>query len=632
VSVEGSKVLRFPRTIPAPAEPRGPEVGDVVAGGRYVLLECLGVGGLGTVFLADDLTASRRVAIKTLVPRYIGRREREQRLFDEFRYLERVKDRRHVVEAIECGRLSEFDGWPFMVMEHVDGLSLFRRLLQGKRMTPAEIIELGLQTARGIQAIHRARVVHRDITPQNLLLTESGKGTTVKIIDFSHGADADARKLMAGEHGRLTGMHEVPGTAQYMPPEQANAKAADPRMDIYSFGIVLHEMITGRNPFAGMTRDVYIDRQRQDALQVDPLDPRVYPDLPESLLRLVGRCLRENPAGRPAIELVIRRFEAMHVEVEPFEAARTQPRLVRPVLEVAADESRDAIGLDVAPAAELGPVGGDLVVEAAVVVEASAVAEVAPTVEVAAAAKVAPAADGVPVVHSVDAPVVNQEGEMADPSDDLQAEQPTRSPWLLGVAAAVAVLLLAVAVVLWVVTRDAGKPQATPDMSTRPVEPAEEPPEVSPAPAPQPSTMPDPADTSQADDSREPKPAPVVNDNPSDRESQVPAEISASPEPRRSRRPSAGAAPKAKARCEGVVEAAKAARIRHEWTAVVKLTADRGCWAGVLDDRLAWRAEALSELGRWEECAQLGAQTTNAAVKFLANGCLTRSKRSEDAR
>src|SRR5262245_54116070 len=101
----GGKVLRFPPTINAPEERVVPSVGDVVAGGRYALRESLGQGGLGTVFLADDLEKRRQVAVKTLVPRYVGRREREQRLFDEFRYLDRIMDRRHVVEGIECGRL-----------------------------------------------------------------------------------------------------------------------------------------------------------------------------------------------------------------------------------------------------------------------------------------------------------------------------------------------------------------------------------------------------------------------------------------------------------------------------------------------------------------------------------------------
>jgi tRNA A-37 threonylcarbamoyl transferase component Bud32 len=602
MSAGRSSILHFPRTIEPREERTGPSLGDIVASGHYALVDRLGEGGLGTVFLAKDIAKGHEVALKTLIPRYIGRPERERRLFDEFSYLERVTDHRHVVAGIECGRLPEFDGWPFLVMEHVAGGSLFRRMLRDPALTPSETIDIGLQVARGIQAIHRARVVHRDITPQNILLSERGDRSRVKIIDFSHGADANGPRLAAGQHGRLTGMHEVPGTAQYMPPEQASSMAADPRMDIYSFGVVLYEMITGSNPFAGMSREVYIELQRRDGLQAEPIDPRVYPELPASLLRLVSRCMHARPAGRPSIEQIIRRFAALEGEldgdVHRFESARTQPRLVRPMSVVGAPGEHAAVLTVVGEGEEPAVVEA---IETPVVVEAPTVVEVA-------------------VVH----------GDAAD-----------HRVWF--VAAAV-VLVVAIVIVTWMWLGDR-RPVDPPQPSAPPTEvapPAVVPPalderrQASAEPDAKAPSSPEPTRGAKVveDGPPDPEASPAVDERTIGRAAPPPStnvELSPAPHGQRKTPAAAGASGKAKTRCAGVVDAAKAAQAKRNWTLVVKHTSDPTCWDSAPVDRLAFRAEALAELGRWAECARIGAQSKAPQVQAWTESCRARSELHEDA-
>jgi tRNA A-37 threonylcarbamoyl transferase component Bud32 len=614
MSDDDDNVVDFP--IRRPVDPPGPQIGDVVAGGRYTLLECKGEGGLGRVFLAVDASGFRHVAIKTIVPRYSRHPLRQLRLFNEFHYLEQITDRSHVVAPIECGRLPEFDDWPYLVLEHITGISLFQRMLQAKRITPSEIIDIGIQTARGIQAIHRARVVHRDITPQNLLLVENGERWHVKIIDFSHGADADAPRLLAGDEGRLTGMHEVPGTSQYMPPEQANAQAADPSMDVYSFGIVLYEMITGRNPFAGMPRRVYIRLARSEGLPVDPLDPRVHPDLPESLLRLTGRCLRQSPAGRPSIDQVVRRLEAIRGEDEFPEGGRVQPLPARPVPvvgEVAGRDEPDAF--EVVPTTPM-PAARAARVEVAPVANAAPVADVAP-------AEPSPAVTTVPDAMDGPSPVEEGTGPGGHPS------------WVAIVVPATIVMLLTLAVAAWL-----WKPGATTEPDPAPAQPLAgvEPrielrddmdPEPIPAVphAPQPIEQPRASHSPREQVSASPAAGHISSEPPVP---PTPARLpSSEPRPLRRRPAAAADVASAKAQCVGVVEAARAARAAHDWHTVVEHTRDRGCWMAARAERLAWRVEALSELRRWKECAQLGDQAEDSRIRFLADACRARLTREE---
>ncbi|MEM7154727.1 MAG: serine/threonine-protein kinase [Myxococcota bacterium] len=301
-------MVPFPRSGVPASPPTGPEVGDVVAAGRYRLLEHLGEGGLGNVFRAVD-PAGLSVALKVLIPRYRGRPEREQRLLDEQRYIEQVGDRRHVVGAIEGGRLEEWGGWPYLVMEYLPGSSLFARFIRQPSLTVAERIEIALQIAKGLRSIHAAGVIHRDLSPRNVLLVQRGQALTVKIIDFSHAARVVGARNV--DHRRLTGAHEVPGTAQYMAPEQARAVSAAPAMDVYALGLVLHEMVTGRAPFAGLDRSTCIDLRSRHALEVAPLDPRVYPDFSREFIDLIAACLQEGWQRRPSSDSVVARLESL---------------------------------------------------------------------------------------------------------------------------------------------------------------------------------------------------------------------------------------------------------------------------------------------------------------------------------
>src|SRR5690606_16021810 len=157
---------------------------------------------------------------------------------------------------------------------------------------------------------HRAGVVHRDVTGRNVLIDESDADHCV-LIDFGHAADARAPRLAVGSPGRLTQPDEIPGAAGAMPPEQVRAEPADPRMDVFAFGVLLYELLTATHPFtAFQDRELYIRLQRKDQLAVPKIDRRAFGDIPEGLAALVENCTRLDPLRRPTMAEVVQRLDA----------------------------------------------------------------------------------------------------------------------------------------------------------------------------------------------------------------------------------------------------------------------------------------------------------------------------------
>ncbi|MEU8171877.1 serine/threonine-protein kinase [Microbispora hainanensis] len=260
-------------------------------GGRYELEELIGQGGMGEVWRGRDLRAHRPVAVKILTPQISGVASRE-RFAREARAAARVVHP-NVVTVLDVG---EQDARPYLVMELLTGRSLAAELLDRGRYGVAEACHLMSQAAAGLDAAHRAGVVHRDVKPANLHLTESG---VLKVVDFGVAQ-------VATEAARLTMVGTVVGTAAYLAPEQIDGRGGGSACDLYALGCVCYELLCGHPPFTGSAPELVYQHIHQA-----PAPPgRHRPDIPAELERLIMALLAKDPAARPADAEVARRILA----------------------------------------------------------------------------------------------------------------------------------------------------------------------------------------------------------------------------------------------------------------------------------------------------------------------------------
>ncbi len=268
--------------------------GRTVGHGRFEVLGELGRGGMGEVYLAREQRSRRELALKVIAARYVGRPEREQRFRNEAEYARRVGAHEHVVSVEEVGTLADCDGRLFMTMTRIEGPTLAMELAMQQQLTVGCAVRWARQVAAGLAAIHAAGIVHRDLSPSNILI-DRGTGAA-KIFDFGLASEMDAPS--APSLGRITRLGEVPGTHGYMSPEQVSRGAPSGAMDVYAFGAVLTEMLVGHNPFAHFDREEFIQWQ-QTSREETPSIRRWGLSLPDALAELIDDCLRRNPAQRP---------------------------------------------------------------------------------------------------------------------------------------------------------------------------------------------------------------------------------------------------------------------------------------------------------------------------------------------
>lgn len=285
--------------------------------GHYRVLRLLGAGGMGKVFLAEDVHLQRQVALKVLPPELVTQEDFRQRFLREARSTAALRSD-HIVIIHQVG---EHKTLPFIAMEFLQGSTLGAWLGQNQKPTLAQTVDFGLQIARGLDAAHRSGLVHRDIKPANIWVeTPSGR---VKILDFGLVRGTD-------ESARLTQTGMVMGTPAYMAPEQADGTPLDARADLFSLGCVLYEMAAGEPPFTGSSTIAIL---KATALK-DPRPLReMNPSIPPALADLIKRLLAKKPQDRPASAAeVIAELEAIAVEhglVEPRRLSGAYPR--RPV-------------------------------------------------------------------------------------------------------------------------------------------------------------------------------------------------------------------------------------------------------------------------------------------------------------
>jgi len=253
---------------------------------RYEIVGWLGAGGMGDVYRARDSRLERAVAIKVIPESCAPDAGRLQRFEQEARAAGQL-NHPNILVVHDTG---VYNGAPYIVSELLDGESL-RGRMTGGALPPRKAIDFARQTANGLAAAHDRKIVHRDIKPDNLFVTSDGR---IKILDFGIAklkaqADDDARPTVKTE----TAPGTVVGTASYMSPEQVRGESVDHRSDLFSLGVVLHEMLTGR---AAFTRDTGADTMAA-ILKEEPAVP-ISTDLPPALARIVSRCLEKSRETR----------------------------------------------------------------------------------------------------------------------------------------------------------------------------------------------------------------------------------------------------------------------------------------------------------------------------------------------
>jgi TolB-like protein/predicted Ser/Thr protein kinase len=264
-------------------------IGQTVS--HYRIIGKIGGGGMGVVYEAEDLRLGRHVALKFVPDNLIG----DRKSLDRFEREARAASRLNHPHICTIHDIEDNNGHPFIVMEKLEGESLKQRMQGGKPLEVEAVLDISVQVGEALEALHAKGIIHRDIKPANIFITTNGQ---VKVLDFGL-AKISRDGLPAGDEtpyeDSLTAVGVVPGTAVYMAPEQARGEDLDPRTDIFSFGVVLYEMTTGKKPFRGTNVVTTLDAM----LHQKPAPPRsLNPKIPVELENIIGKAMEKDRGQR----------------------------------------------------------------------------------------------------------------------------------------------------------------------------------------------------------------------------------------------------------------------------------------------------------------------------------------------
>ncbi len=304
-----------------------------VLGGRYRIVRELASGGMGTIYEATHVTLGMSVAVKVLSRSLAQDQLVKTRFFDESRALA-VLDHPNIVRIIDFDVVGQE---PFMVLELLSGETLSRRLLSGK-IPPDVALRITAQLGSALSAAHDKGVIHRDVKPDNVFLSQRRDSLVVKLLDFG------ISRFLPASGSRVTQELEVVGTAEYMSPEQAQGRSdVDARADQYSLALVTYEMLTGCSPFADENVE---DSLRRVIIQAPTQAHQVEPAVLPGVSAVLDRALSKEPADRfSSVDEFVAALSRAWGVVQPYSVAP----------EVGRDPARVTLDLDDAPTARLRP-------------------------------------------------------------------------------------------------------------------------------------------------------------------------------------------------------------------------------------------------------------------------------------
>jgi serine/threonine protein kinase len=276
--------------------------------GRYRVLELIGEGGMGKVYLAEHVEIGKRVALKVLHPSYSRMPDLVERFRREARAASKI-GHPNIVDVTDSGTTA--DGSVYFVMEYLEGVELGSVIEREGALDVARALKITGQICRALSAAHREGIIHRDLKPENIfLITRDGTADVVKVLDFGIAKTTEAE---AARERRLTSPGMAMGTPEYMSPEQAAGRPADARCDVYALGAIMYEMVTGVPPYSG---DNFMEILTKKATQ----DPRpahtVRSELPAQVSDLVTAAMARSPDDRPQT------MEALEYELNKCLAGR----------------------------------------------------------------------------------------------------------------------------------------------------------------------------------------------------------------------------------------------------------------------------------------------------------------------
>ena len=247
---------------------------------RYEIIKSIGEGGMANVYLANDTFLDRKVAVKVLRGD-LSNDEKFIRRFQREAYAASTLSHPNIVEMYDVG---EDNGTYYIVMEYIEGRTLKQLLKKRGSLTAPEVVDIMLQLTDGISHAHDMYIIHRDLKPQNIMISDDGK---IKITDFGI--------AMALNSTQLTQTNSVMGSVHYLPPEQASGKGSTTKSDIYSMGIMLFELLTGKLPFKGENAvEIALKHMKDDI----PSVRKINPNIPQSLENIVLKATAKNPKNR----------------------------------------------------------------------------------------------------------------------------------------------------------------------------------------------------------------------------------------------------------------------------------------------------------------------------------------------